>query len=188
MCGYYSNKYMSLVTRSTCTHQQNTTSVNLLRGMNTCFYGHFYGKIYGKRGACACSVYQAFLSPPLEGLGTRLIGMRMAACPFCARDKLLRSRRHEYAIFSHLQPNKRRVYKHGASMFYLRADSCISFVANGDSVTKLFTRKKAFLLDNIKDRSSIPRMHGPTDFSVKLAILSRVTLGTILRDYNLESL
>ena len=52
----------------------DTTSVNLLRGMNTCdlyFYGHFYGKIYGKRGAC--SVYQAFLSPPLEGLGTRLI-------------------------------------------------------------------------------------------------------------------
>ena len=53
----------------------DTTSVNLLRGMNTCdlyFYGHFYGEIYGKRGACACSVYQAFLSPPLEGLGTRL--------------------------------------------------------------------------------------------------------------------
>ena len=127
MCGYYSNKYMSLVTRYTCTDQQNTDAASK------------------PRKAPAVSV---------------LIGMRMAACPFCARDKLLRSRRHEYAIFSHLQPNKRRVYKHGASMLYLRADSCISFVANGDSVTKLFTRKKAFLLDNIKDRSSIPRMHG----------------------------
>ena len=35
-------------------------------------YGNFYGHFNGKIDACACSEYQAFPLPSIEGLGTRL--------------------------------------------------------------------------------------------------------------------